>query len=265
MNKITHAGIFSQDMIQWDADAADYLARVVIADGQALEPAVAEAVNDLFLALKDTDHPAPTTADHFAILSQFVPLVGARTLAGALVTLVDTMPSVTNTNFVSGDYNRKTGLKGDASTKWLSLGIAGDADAQDDSSMFCYVTTTPGSNSGLMGSNSNNDNAQRRLWGISVNHNTAVSQIVTNALGFRGVSRSLSTEYKYRVGGATSTVSGNSATPVSSNVSAFARNTNGTSPSDARLNLLGTGKSADLTYLDTVFTAYLAALNSAIP
>jgi hypothetical protein len=46
-------------------------------------------------------------------------LAGARTLAGALVPLAGAAP--TNVGpFVSGDYNRKTGLVGDGSTKYLN-------------------------------------------------------------------------------------------------------------------------------------------------
>jgi hypothetical protein len=50
-------------------------------------------------------------------------LAGARTLNGALVPLVGTAP--TNFNFVDWCYNRKTGLVGDGSTKYLDSNRGG--------------------------------------------------------------------------------------------------------------------------------------------
>jgi hypothetical protein len=47
----------------------------------------------------------------------------------------------TNFNFVSGDYNRKTGLVGDGSTKYLDSNRAGNADPQNSFHLSTYSTT----------------------------------------------------------------------------------------------------------------------------
>ena len=88
----------------WDADAGAYIKSVEVADAQQLELAVAQAINQFVLGCK---------ADGIwsAIKASCI-LMGARTLTGALTPLVGSAP--TNFNFVSGDYARKTGLKGNA-------------------------------------------------------------------------------------------------------------------------------------------------------
>jgi hypothetical protein len=106
----------------YDADASAYILAVEAADEiaspgiGALEPATRSAINKFVVGCK---------ADGIwtAIKASCI-LSGARTLAGALVPLAGTAP--TNFNFVSGDYNRKTGL-GDASntTKYLNSNRTG--------------------------------------------------------------------------------------------------------------------------------------------
>ena len=92
-----------------DPDAGRYIAAVQTADGQALEPAVKKAINDFVVGCK---------ADGIwsAIKASCI-LMGARTLSGALTPLVG--GTITNNNFVTADYNRETGLKGNASSKTL--------------------------------------------------------------------------------------------------------------------------------------------------
>ncbi len=85
-----------------DADAIAYVAAVEAADGQALEFGVGKAINDFVVGCK-------LDGTWSAIKASCI-LAGARTLNGALVPLAGTAP--TNNNFVSGDYNRKTGVGG---------------------------------------------------------------------------------------------------------------------------------------------------------
>jgi len=92
-----------------DSDALAYIAAVEAADGQALEEGVATAFTDFIVGCK-------SDGIWSAIKASCI-LAGARTLSGALVPLVGSAP--TNFNFVSGDYDRETGLKGNASTKYL--------------------------------------------------------------------------------------------------------------------------------------------------
>ena len=96
----------------FDVDAAAYIAGVEgpLGDNQTLEIGVRAAINDFVVGCK---------ADGIwsAIKASCI-LAGARTLSGALVPLVGTAPG--NLNFVTSDYNRKIGLKGDGSTKRLN-------------------------------------------------------------------------------------------------------------------------------------------------
>lgn len=97
-----------------DPDAGAYIAAVEQADGnQLLEFGVGKAINDFVVGCKQ---------DRIwdAIKASCI-LAGARTRIGALVPLVGTAP--TSFNFVDGDYNRKTGLKGNASNKSLRTGL----------------------------------------------------------------------------------------------------------------------------------------------
>jgi len=91
----------------YDADATTYFAAVEAADGQSLESGVKTAINDFIVGCK-----ADGT---WSALKASCILAGARTLSGALVPLAGTAP--TNYNFVSGDYNRKTGLVGNGYSK----------------------------------------------------------------------------------------------------------------------------------------------------
>ena len=104
-----------------DADAIAYVNAVEAADGQLLEFAVGKAINDFVVGCK-LDNTWP------AIKASCI-LAGARTLTGALVPLVGTAP--TNNNFASGDYNRKTGLVGNGSTKYLDSNRNNNADPQN--------------------------------------------------------------------------------------------------------------------------------------
>jgi hypothetical protein len=65
-------------------------------------------------------------------------LAGARTLAGALVPLVGTAPTNFDGLFDSGDYNRKTGLIGDGSTKSLDSNRNNNADPQNSKHVSAY-------------------------------------------------------------------------------------------------------------------------------
>jgi hypothetical protein len=98
-----------------DPDAIIYINNVEKADGENLEYDTAKAIHDFVVGCK-ADGIWP------AIKASCI-LAGARTLAGALVPLVGTAPTNVGGLFVSGDFNRKTGLKGNASNKSLRTGL----------------------------------------------------------------------------------------------------------------------------------------------
>lgn len=114
---------------RWDADALAYIAQVEVADGQALEPEVKLAMNRFVKQCKRDASPVAGVSNWQAMKATCL-LAGARTLAGALVPLKG--PAPTNYNFVSGDYNRATGMKGDGSTKYLATGYNNAADPDDN-------------------------------------------------------------------------------------------------------------------------------------
>jgi hypothetical protein len=113
-----------------DSDAEAYLQAVETADGNFLEAAVRTAVNDFVVGCK---------ADGiWAAIKASCILAGARTLTGALVPLVGAAP--TSFNFVDGDYDRKTGLAGDGSTKYLDSNRSNSADGQNNQHVAVYQT-----------------------------------------------------------------------------------------------------------------------------
>ena len=61
-------------------------------------------------------------------------------IQGVTVPLKSTMTALTNNNFVAGDLNQLTGLKGDASTKYLDTGALDTQQSQNDVSLSVWVT-----------------------------------------------------------------------------------------------------------------------------
>jgi hypothetical protein len=105
-----------------DTDAAAYITAVETADGQALEEKTKIAIDNFVLGCK---------ADGIwdAIKASCI-LAGARTRLGALTPPWSALPRL-QFNFVDGDYNRKTGLVGDGSTKYLDSNRNNNADPQN--------------------------------------------------------------------------------------------------------------------------------------
>ena len=117
----------------FDSDASTYIDAVETADGQALETGVRVAINDFVLGCKQDEI-------WDAIKASCI-LAGARTLDGALVPLVGGAP--TKFNFVSGDYDRETGLVGDGSSKYLdSNGTAATLTQQNSAHIAVYLSST---------------------------------------------------------------------------------------------------------------------------
>jgi hypothetical protein len=131
-----------------DPDAEAYIASVEAADlaadptAEPLEIATKVAIHSFVKGAK---------ADGFwpAIKASCI-LAGARTRLGALTPLVGTAP--TSFNFVDGDYNRKTGLVGDGSTKYLNSGLAGTALTPNSNHLFVNGSGFETSGSAFKGS-----------------------------------------------------------------------------------------------------------------
>lgn len=242
-----------------DANAAAYIAAVEAADGQALEAGVRTAINAFVVGCK---------ADGIwnAIKASCI-LAGARTLNGALVPLVGTAP--TNFNFVAGDYNRKTGLVGNGSTKYLNSNRATNADPQNDFHQVVYVTVPQattvfyafiGHDAAASGASHLTYNAIRCRSSISL-------ALPSTNSGFIGASRNSSASYTYRHGGLVGTDVNASQLPSSLNHFVFARNVSNAlnSPTSARLAFYSIGESLNLALLDARVTALINAFAAAIP
>jgi hypothetical protein len=231
-----------------DTDAATYLNAVAVQDGQPLEPAVKKAVNDFVKGCKRDG-----IWDAMKICGI---LAGARTLSGALVALKGSNP--TNVGpFVSGDYARATGLKGNASTKYLNTGRNTNLDGQDDCHLAVYASAK---NTGLawyagaglvdtgtlhLLSNSATELACR------MRNSTDDSQAAYSANGLMGVSRSNSSNFIMRGGGASVTKTRASQAAANRNYYIFFVDGASSFLSDARLAFYSAGSSLDLAKLDT--------------
>jgi hypothetical protein len=239
-----------------DADAKGYLARVHAAESQTLEPAVALAIEAFVVGCK---------ADGIwsAIKASCI-LAGARTLTGALVPLVGTAP--TNFNFVAGDYNRKTGLVGDASTKYLSSGRLSDADPQDNCHLTVFAATAGSAATGYIGG-STNFGKRINSDSVRLNSGTTSFSITPAASSLVGVSRSSGASYLVRNNNTSVTATAASSASGSVSMAVFAVNNNGTIqvPTNARFAFYSIGESLDLALLDTRVTTLINAFAAAIP
>ena len=243
-----------------DPDAQSYIAAVEAADGQALEVGVKDAINAFVVGCKSDGI--------WAAIKTSCILAGARTLAGALVPLAGAAP--TNFNFVSGDYNRKTGLVGDGSTKYLNSNRAGNADGQNNKHAAVYVSTSATNTSFYF--------ADQSSYGINLSASTtdtfsrlnsnAASQTTTSGApnaGLAGLSRSSSSEYLLRRSSAATTITNTSVTPSAFALSIYSRTDTPTFYSNARLAFYSIGESLDLALLDARVTALVNAIGAAIP
>ena len=202
--------------------------------------------------------------------------MGARTLDGALVPLVGTAP--TNNNFVSGDYNRKTGLVGNNSTKYLNSNRANDADAQNNQHLAGYVGEVVGSSSALFavlgtgsvaiaGSSFMSFRPSDGLMSYESRSNaTWVDGGAVTSARFVGISRSGSANFVVRYGASSFTRTQASATPAAGDIFVFARNQSGTGAafSAQRLSFYSIGESLDLGLLRGRVDSLVSAIGAAI-
>jgi hypothetical protein len=257
--------LITPDWSPADADAAAYITAVETADNQALENGVKVAIDNFVLGCK---------ADGIwsAIKASCI-LAGARTLSGCLVPLVGTAP--TNVGpFVSGDYNRKTGLVGDGSTKCLDSNRNNNVDPQNNNHNAVYVSSNATATSAYLGAG-NNDNGSNTLQvgtgsAVITRSRTNTAFQPSNAISINsiyGTSRQASSNYIVRTGGVNLTATFTSQTTFSGNVLVFARGVTGTPsiPTNARLAFYSIGESLDLALLDARVTALINAFAAAIP
>ena len=264
--------ITTSNLLVDDADALAYLTAVEAADtaaGQSggLESGVRLAVNAFVKGCK-ADGIWP------AIKASCI-LAGARTLQGALVPLVGAAP--TNFNFVSGDYNRETGLVGDGSTKYISSGRANNADPRNSKHLSIYVSSIGNAATqyliaagtyGTAGNSSVFRDAGTYRGRVNVAATSPTSVINSGVLpspAFVGVSRTAADSQSIRA--STSTVSNSlgSVTPSSEVVNIYAGPSTDRLFSNSRLAFYSIGESLDLALLDARVTTLINAIAAAIP
>jgi hypothetical protein len=256
----------------FDFDALVYIQNVEAADGQALEGSVRKAINRFVIGLKQDN--LWTALKSSAILS------GARTLTGALIPLVGTAP--TNFNFVPADYNRKTGLLANGSTKYLDTNRNNNADSQDSKHGAVYISTASTSSSGAnsfpayvgTGASATGAFVFGRLSSNSVNFfarlNNSTADTIAGAdvaVGFAGMSRSASGSYTFRTNGASSTITRASQTPFNGNIGVFregAGGATGSTYSNARLAFYSIGEAVDLSLFDSHVARLISDFDAAI-
>jgi hypothetical protein len=246
-----------------DQDAAAYILRVENADGQRLEAGVRRAIDAFVRGCK---------ADGIwtAIKASCI-MAGARTLSGALVPLVGTAP--TNFNFVAGDYDRKTGLKGNASTKYLNSNRANNADSQDSKHLATYVNQAPTADAFLLSSGGSavagNVTLSRTTgnWCGRLNVGVGVPTLSSGVLtvpAFVANVRTASNAQTIRVNSVTASNTTASVTPNSLMIHVFASPDPLTNRADARLAFYSIGEFLDLALLDARVTALINAIGAAI-
>ena len=246
-----------------DPDAAAYITAVETADGQSLEEKVKIAIDNFVLGCK---------ADEiWSAIKACCILAGARTLDGALVPLVGTA-APTPYFFVSGDYNRETGLVGNGSTKYLDSNRNNNADPQNNNHNAVYATSLQATNTVLMAAANPataagaGGNGLFTLGASRCRANTASTAPVTPpAPGLLGFSRSIGSEYTLRYSGQNNTIAIASDGLLSQNVLVYRRQSTAPSYTTSRLAFYSIGESLDLACLDARVTDLINAFGVAIP
>jgi len=246
-----------------DPDAAAYIAAVETADTEPLEEKTKIAIDNFVLGCK---------ADGIwsAIKASCI-LAGARTLEGALVPLVGSAPTNVSGLFVSGDYNRETGLLGDASTKYIDSNRNNTTDPQDNRHLSIYasqksaiVNRTLIGTSGVAGrTRISANNATDLIVNCSNSANFVGSGGYSSGVGFFGVSRAASAAYTLRYSNLNIQINSPSASPASDPLTIFAGG--GVLLSSPRLAFYSIGESLDLALLDARVTDLINAFAAAIP
>jgi hypothetical protein len=253
-----------------DADAAAYIAAVETADTEPLEEKTKIAIDNFVLGCK---------ADGIwsAIKASCI-LAGARTLAGALTPLAGTAPTNVGGLFVSGDYNRKTGLIGNGSTKYLNSNRNNNADPQDNHSQGVFINTAQPSGIasyiGVGAATTTGSTHQGVDYNLSTTfHRSRFGNVSTGrssgqaSTGLFGMTRSSGSLFTYRVAGTSTASNIASEVAASGDVYVFGRNVSNaiSLPIIGRLQFYWIGEALDLALLDARVTDLINAIGAAIP
>jgi hypothetical protein len=249
----------------YDANAeAMFTARA--ADSDEPSAAYKQAISDYVVALK-------AVSGLWADIVQLVVPAGATTIAGACRSIKGN--DLTPYNMVNGDADLKTGIKGNATNKWLSTNYAGNftGSGQNDFHAYMRVTEAPTVSGDLFGQGGPNGIGRNRItWNGTTgttscrdSTNTAFSAAAT---GGYGVNRTSSASYERLTAGSTSTVNTASTLTNAATYILLARSGNNGSVggipfSDARFVVWAMGGgTTTLADYNTATDSLVAALNA---
>ena len=243
----------------FDPDAAAYIAAVEAADEQELEPGVKQAIDGFVTGCK-------SDGIWDAIKASCI-LAGARTLNGCLVPL--TGPAPTNFNFVSADYDRVTGLKGDGSTKYLNSNRLDNDDPQNNFHLSVYLTSKGSANRCLIGTS-------LATGGSLIFHRSNGNLLPPNRIdvytdfglmpesGLLANSRSDAFTYTAYNNGVSENISGESQSPIGESVAVFRPGVTENQYSNGRLSFYSIGEAVDLAALDARVTTLMTEIEAAL-
>ena len=174
-------------------------------------------------------------------------------IQGVTVPLRDGMTVATNNNFVAGDLNQLTGLKGNASSKYINTGVNATDLSQNDTSISVYVTTPAiTDNKYYAGAFSGADILS--LWGpatssrIDIFSTSPFTAGAKTTGGLYGGTRTGAAAQEMRVNQTNYPSSKASTAPVSAALSVFA--TSGIAHTDARFATYHAGPALNLATLE---------------
>jgi len=249
--------------VSYDSDAAAYIAAVETADGEPLEDGVKTAINNLVVGYKEDGTWSDFGAHQL--------LCAARTLDGALVPLIGTGP--TNFNFVTGDYSRALGLRGNKTAKYLQSNYLANATGVNDAHMSVYMTAEPTASSNLIGAYVISPAWFNYLYRVpsttatnfSINSSEQLGGAVIGAVNFLGVSKSTVGQFKYRYDGTEGTAIYANSSPAEMDISVFRRNRNTPdSYTDARIAIYTLGSAINLGLVRSRQVTFMAELGAAL-
>jgi hypothetical protein len=255
-----------------DTDAAAYIAAVEAAD-EIASPGVGGLETATKVAIHSFVKGCKNDGIWDAIKASCI-LAGARTLAGALVPLVGDAPTNVGGNFVTGDYDRKTGLKGDGSTKSLDSNRLCSSDAIDNHHQSVFIATINTVNTAFS-HNYIGAVAASNVRGLVTLSSTGQHAVVSNGTtveafestppvaGFFGYRRNNNSNFNARLENENFSSSNVGVADISNSVFVFqrgdGRHING------RISFYSIGESLDLALLDTRVSALITAIGAAIP
>lgn len=271
----------------YDADAADYIARVNTVDAAngasgGLEPGLQDIIHILFRDLKLDASPFAGVTN-FAALKASCLLAGPRTRQGCAVPLLASMPTPILVNFRSIDYARKTGLLAgiiseNGQSKAINTRRSNSADPQNNCSFSVFVSSvgaTTATTKIMLGSQIEGTNQKIIAAGTSINSGQVsfrcqdtgalAAGVGNRAPGLIGASRSLAASYTIRNDNQSATATSTSVVPQSQNLFVCATTADGTNPAnvdDSVYSFYHIGEAVTLSTLDQCISAYMKALNA---